>query len=143
MLIGTRDTIEIFNLDTSTWDEALSLTTSGNRDKGQTLTRRIPTGLGLPGDLYTTVPEVVYSKPAALAQFDVSPAGIVAIGSETGDIVLANLKTKQRVGVLGEGMLGGKPEMIKFTPTGGHLLAYAKGSLHIFKMSEAKEKPQK
>jgi hypothetical protein len=59
------------------------------------------------------------------------------VGSETGEIVLASLQSKERVGLVGDRILGAWPEMIEFSPTGKHLVAYAKGVLHIFKLDES------
>lgn len=136
VLIGTRDTVEVFDIASTAWLEPVVLTPPEDVDQGRVVTRRIPLGFGLPGDLYTTSRAVVYAKPAALAQFDVSPSGTLAIGSETGEIVLASLETKERVGLLGDNILGAKPEMIEFSPTGKHLVAFAKGMLHIFALDE-------
>ena len=135
-LVGTRDTIEIFDIESADWQEPVVLTPPEDVDIGTVVTRRIPLGLGFPGDLYTASREVVYAKPAALKQFAVSPNGTLAVGSETGEIVLASLQSKERVGLVGDGILGAWPEMIDFSPTGKHLVAYAKGVLHIFKLDE-------
>ena len=88
-LVGTRDTIEIFDVESADWQDPVVLTPPEDVDIGRVVTRRIPLGLGFPGDLYTTAREVVYAKPAALKQFAVSPNGTLAVGSETGEIVLA------------------------------------------------------
>ena len=42
-----------------------------------------------------------------------------------------------RIGLVGDNILGGKPELIEFSPTGRHLVAFAKGVLHIFALGEA------
>ncbi len=137
VLVGTRDTIEVFDIRSAQWQEPVMLTPSDNVDAGRIVTRKIPLGFGLPGGLYTTARDVVYAKPAVLALFDVSPNGTLAVGSETGEIVLASLETKERFGLVGDNILGAKPEMIEFSPTGKHLVAYAKGVLHIFELGEA------
>ena len=137
VLVGTRDTVEVFDIDSAQWQEPVVLTPPDDVDQGRVVTRKIPLGLGFPGDLYTTARDVVYAKPAALALFDVSPNGTLAIGSETGEIVLASLETKERVGLVGDNILGAQPEMIEFSPTGKHLVAFAKGVLHILEMDEA------
>lgn len=136
ILVGTRDTVEVYDIEQDEWIDPVVLTPPEDADAGRVVTRRIPLGLGLPGDLYTTSRDVVYAKPAALALFDVSPRGTLAVGSETGEIVMASLDSKERVGLIGDNILGTKPEMIDFTPTGGHLVAFAKGVLHIFKLDE-------
>lgn len=138
VLVGTRDAIECFDISTGEWTEAISLTDKEVRDPGRIVRRKIYAGLGFPGDLYITRPEVVFDKPAALHQFAVSPSGGIAIASETGDIVLASLETKSREAVVGEGILGTRSEMIEFTPSGSHLVAYADGLLHIFKLDNGK-----
>lgn len=137
VLVGTRDTIEVFDLASETWQPPVVLTPPEDADPGRVVTRRIPLGLGFPGDLFTTSRDVVYSKPAALALFDVSPTGTLAVGSESGELVLASLESKERVGVVGDGILGAKPEMVEFSPDGRHLVAYAKGVLHIFQLDES------
>ena len=96
-------------------------------------------GLGFPGDLYTTTREVVYARPAALSLFDVAPNGTLAVASETGQIVLASLKSKERAGLVGDNLLGARPEMIEFSPTGQHLVAFAKGVLHIVDIKNKNE----
>lgn len=131
VLVGTRDTVEIFDTEKNEWLSPVVLTPPDESDNGRVVTRRIPLGLGLPGDLYTTSREVVYSKPAALAQFAVAPNGTLAIASETGEVVLASLKNKQRTGLVGDNLLGARPEMIEFSPSGDRLVAFAKGVLHI------------
>ncbi|TWU34918.1 hypothetical protein [Novipirellula artificiosorum] len=136
LLIGTRDTIEVFDIESDQWLDPVVLTPPEEADSGRAVTRRIPLGLGLPGDLYMTSRDVVYAKPAALSLFAVAPNGVVAVGSETGGIVLASLDTKDRIGVIGDEILGVKPEMIEFSPTGGHLVAFANGMLHVFKLNE-------
>lgn len=132
ILVGTRDTVEVLNLAESAWEKPISLTPSEDRDNGRIATRRIPVGLGLPGDLFTTYSKVVYSRPAALKLFDVSESGILAVGSETGDIVLVDLKSGEHLGVVGEKILGGPPELLRISRGDGHLIAYAKGVLHLF-----------
>ncbi|WP_425399256.1 hypothetical protein [Aeoliella sp.] len=136
ILVGTRDTIEVYDIEQDQWLDPVVLTPPEDADAGRVVNRRIPLGLGLPGDLYTTSREVVYSKPASLALFDVSPHGTLAVGSETGEIVMASLESKERVGLIGDNILGAKPEMIEFSPTGGHMVAFAKGVLHIFELDE-------
>lgn len=137
VLVGTRDTIEVYDIESDQWLDPVVLTPTEDADTGRVVTRRIPLGLGLPGDLYTTSRDVVYSKPASLTLFDVSPHGTVAVGSETGEIVMASLESKERIGLIGDKILGAKPEMIEFSPTGGHLVAFAKGVLHIFELDES------
>lgn len=137
ILVGTRDTIEVYDIEQDQWLDPVVLTPPEDADEGRVVNRRIPLGLGLPGDLYTTAREVVYSKPASLALFDVSPHGTLAVGSETGEIVMASLESKERVGLVGDNILGAKPELIEFSPTGGHLVAFAKGVLHIFELNES------
>ena len=139
VLVGTRDTVEILDIENSKWQKPVSLTPPKDRVVGKTVSRPIPIGLGgFPGSLYTSLQNIVYSKPAALAKFDISPTGMIAVGSEVGEIVLASLETRDIVAKLGSGerILGGKTEMIDFTPTAGHLLAYADGVLHIFKLGK-------
>ena len=141
VLVGTRDTVEILDIATGEWRDSVVLTPPTEADTGQVVNRRLPLGYGLPGDLYTTRREVVYAKPAALLMFDVAPNGTLAIGSETGEIVLASLQSKERVGLVGDNILGSKPELIEFSPTGGHLVAFANGVLHIFKLGGAEDNP--
>lgn len=139
ILVGTRDTVEILDVASGEWKEPVVLTAPEDADEGRVVTRRIPLGFGFPGDLYTTAREVVYAKPAALSMFDVSPVGTLAIASETGDIVLASLESKERVGLVGDNILGGKPSMIEFAPNGKTLVAYAQGMLHIFELGTGEE----
>lgn len=134
VLVGTRDTVEILDIASGKWQEPVVLTAAEDIDEGRVVTRRIPLGFGLPGDLYTTARDVVYAKPAALSEFDVSPTGTLAVASETGEIVLASLESKQRVGLIGDNILGAKPAMIEFAPNGKSLVAYANGVLHIFEL---------
>ncbi len=134
VLVGTRDTVEILDVTSGEWQEPVVLTAPEDADLGRVVTRRIPLGFGLPGDLYTTARDVVFAKPAALDEFAVSPSGTLAIASESGDIILASLETKERVGLVGDGILGGKPSMIEFAPDGRSLVAYAQGMLHIFQL---------
>lgn len=135
-LVGTRDSIEILDIASGEWLEPVVLTPPDEADLGRGFTRRIPLGFGFPGDLYLTERDVVYSRPAALAEFDVAPSGVLVIGSETGDLVLASLETKQRIGVVGEQVLGGRPDFVGFSPTGRHLVAYARGELFLFPLTE-------
>ena len=139
VLVGTRDTIESLDIASSRWDTPVSLTATEERDRGRVVNRRIPLGFGLPGDLFTTRREVVYSRPAALHKFDVSPTGTLAVGSESGEIVLLSLASGERLAVVGTRILGSRPDLIRFSPTGEHLVAYAKGILHIFKLGTANE----
>lgn len=139
VLVGTRDTVEILDLATGEWQEPVMLTAAEDVDEVRVVTRRIPLGLGFPGDLYTTARDVVYAKPAALSEFDVSPNGTLAVASETGEILLASLETKERDALIGDNILGGQPSMIEFSPDGGSLVAYANGVLHIFELGAENE----
>ena len=51
VLVGTRDSVEILDLASGNWKEPVELTAPENVDQGRVVTRRIPLGLGLPGDL--------------------------------------------------------------------------------------------
>lgn len=135
LLVGTRDTIEVLDVASSQWQESLSLTPTPERDLGRVVTRRVPLGLGGPGDLYTTYRERVFNEPAALARFDVLPDETIAVCSETGDLALTNRKNGSLS--LGENILGSDIEFIKATPTGRHLVAFGKGVLHIIKLNAA------
>ena len=117
---------------TEKWLAPVVLTPKDDADAGRLVTRRIPLGLGFPGDFFMKANEVVFDKPAALATFDVSPSGVLAIGSEDGRIVIASLETKGITAEMGERILGGVPEMVEFSPDGKHLVGFAKGMLHIF-----------
>jgi WD40 repeat protein len=132
VLVGTRDSIEVLDVDSANWESPVPLVPAGERDGGKVVSRRIPLGLGFPGDLYTTVPEVVYSKPAALTAFASSATGLVAVASEQGDVVLFDLPSRARIGQIGDKVLGAPAEFVDFTPNGKHLVAFAKGVLHIF-----------
>ena len=140
VLVGTRDTVEIYDIGSDKWLDPVVLTSPEEVDTGRVVRRRTPLGLGLPGDFFVTSRDIVYSKPASLVLFGVSPQGTLAIGSETGEIVMASLESKERVGLLGDNILGAKPEMIEFSPTGKHLVAFAKGVLHIFELDESSGK---
>lgn len=139
VLVGTRDTVEILDLASGEWQAPVVLTVAEDVDEGRVVTRRIPLGLGFPGDLYTTARDVVYAKPAALSEFDVSPNGTLAVASETGEILLASLETKERDALIGDNILGGQPSMIEFSPDGSSLVAYANGVLHIFELGAKNE----
>lgn len=141
VLVGTRDTVEILDIASGEWQEPVVLTAPEDVDQGRIVTRKIPLGLGLPGDLYTTSRDVVYAKPAALSMFDVSSTGTLAVASETGDIVLASLGTKERIALVGDNILGGRPTMIEFAPDGRSLVTYAQGVLHIFELGAQQADP--
>ena len=47
----------------------------------------------------------------------------------------------ERIGLVGDKILGAKPEMIEFSPSGRHLVAFAKGVLHVFELDEANAIP--
>ena len=138
-LVGTRDTVEILDVEANDWLDPVVLTPPEDADLGRGFTRRIPLGFGFPGDLYLTERDVVYSRPAALAEFDCSTTGILAIGSEMGDLVLASLESKQRVGLVGEQVLAGRPDLVRFSPKGDRLVAYANGLLYVFVLEPEKQ----
>ncbi len=138
LLVGTRDSIEILDIANNKWDENIALRPEAEKDTGEIVNRRIPLGFGFPGDLYTSIPEVVYSKPAVLTTFDLSINGTIAVASEEGSIVLANLQKRARTGVLKQVSLGAPAESILFTPDGRQLIAYARGILHIIGLENGK-----
>lgn len=137
VLVGTRDTVEVFDISSDSWQEPVALTAPEDVDSGRVVTRKIPLGLGIAGDLYTTSRDVVYSKPAALSEFDISPSGTMAIGSESGELFLASLESRERIAVVGDNILGERPEVVEFSPDGRHLVAFAKGVLHVFEIGES------
>lgn len=136
LLVGTRDTVEVYDIESNRWAPPVVLTPREEVDSGRVVTRRTPLGFGFPGDLFMSTREVVFSKPAALVLFDVGPNGVLAVGSETGEVILASLESRGRVGVIGNELLGAKPEMVEFSPDGGHLVAYARGELFLIPLTE-------
>jgi len=135
LLVGTRDSIEIFDVGANTWQESLLLAPERERDFGEVVQRRHYGGFGFPGDLYLTVPEIVYSTPAPLINFDITPSKTIAIASEDGKIALASLDERRIFGVVGDEILEGPVDFMQFTPDGRYLVAYSEGMLHIISKS--------
>lgn len=137
LMVGTRDSVEAFDIKSGSWKDKIALVGPGEADDGRIVKRKIPLGMGgLPG-LRTSYSEKVYSKTASLSDFDVSPQSVMAIGSEAGELSLLYMRNKQRQRrELGERILKSKAQLVRFSPTGHRLVAYAGGNLHIFSIGE-------
>ena len=81
------------------------------------------------------VATVVFSGPARLYTFAVAESGLLAIGSETGDITLYDLVTGGQVTQLPISVGGGRIEALAFGPKGDRLVAFSSGTLHLFSIS--------
>lgn len=133
LLIGTRNTIEVFDIADQEWRSTISLVAPEERDEGRMVKRDAPVGLrsrGLEPRITAYFRE--YSKPAALCSFDVSASGLIAIGSESGELIVTKLTNPSVRRALGEKILKSKPEFVAFDPTGRHCVAYAGGEMFIF-----------
>ncbi len=97
LYVASRDTVQVLDLTTKKWLDAIALTSPHMRDSGRVVNRRIPLGLGGPGDLYATMKQRVFSTPAPLHTFAVSKNGLLAVGSEKGDVTLYDLKAGNRI----------------------------------------------
>ena len=74
-----------------------------------------------------------------MARFDVLPNETIAVCSESGHLRLTSMENGSVS--MGENIFGSKAEFIKATPTGNHLIAFAKGVLYIFKLNASPKQP--
>ena len=140
LLVGTRNTIEVFDIAGENWKAAISLVPPEDRDKGRMVKREARVGLSARGlEARITAYFREFSKPAALCDFDVTASGQIAIGAESGDLILTDLANSSVRHALGEKILKSKPEFVAFDPTGRRCVAYAGGELFIVDVPAAKE----
>ena len=139
VLIGTRDTVEVFGLvDSGKWLEPISLVPESERDSGRVVSRRIPGGLGFPGDFYVERSTVQYASPAVLSKLTVSQSGTVAIASETGCITLTRLDGDRKIRSVSKKEFGAV-ELIEMTANDRQLIVFAKGNLSIVDLGSAQQ----
>lgn len=134
VLVGTRDSIERFDVTEKAWIKPISITPKMKRDPGRVVSRNVALGFGGPGDLYTIVREKVYETKAALDRIAVSSKGLIAIASEDGVLSFlpaseSEFKPNARIKVLTKA-----PRELGFTQDGNIFFMYSEGTLYLFQV---------
>ena len=132
LYVASRDTVQVLDIASKKWLDSIALVPPEMTDPGQIVNRRIPLGLGGPGDLYTAVQSRVFSSPAPLHTFAVARNGLLAVGSESGDVTLYDLKSGDKVAELPMSHDKGVVEAICFNSDCDRLVAFSNGVLHVF-----------
>lgn len=132
LYVAARDSIEVLDLTTKQCIESLMLTDYGKRDPGKLVQRRIPFGLGGPGDLYMSTTERIFSSKAPLHTFAVSSTRLLAVGSEIGEVTIYDLDPRRKLAKLPLSSERGAVESIAFNQQADRLALYRKGELYVF-----------
>jgi hypothetical protein len=132
LLIGTQDSVEVFDLSEKKWIRQIPFFVNGERDKGVATRGRVAGGFGLEGDAFLqTAPTTIFTKPAQVHRVALSRTGLLAAGGGDGVVRIVDFETARPIKAFPRIEKEGGVELVAFTPDGKRLLYFVRGTLHI------------
>ena len=132
LLIGTQDSVEVFDLSEKNWVREIPFFQNGERDQGVATRGRIAGGFGLEGDaFFQTAPTTIFTKPAQVNRVALSRTGLLAAGGGDGVVRIVDFETSRPIKAFPRIEKEGGVELVAFTPDDKRLLYFVRGTLHI------------